>query len=71
MTNQEIEDLAFSLGLWDVFDGQDCSYLKAIKDFAAIVVTQITAHEREACAKVCEEGDWTVAAAMVRARKNT
>lgn len=26
--------------------------------------------EREACAEICESDDWTVAAAMVRARRN-
>ncbi len=43
MTDDDIKELAFNEGLWDVFDGEDCYNLKAVKR----VITYVIEKERK------------------------
>jgi hypothetical protein len=52
------------------FQDADWNYIKGLARFAALVA----AHEREECAKLCEEPGWNAAnwcAKAIRARSNT
>ena len=60
MTRDEVLALAREVGLWEMLEGYSSEYgsldakedcLPTLERFAALVA----AHEREACAKVCDE----------------
>ena len=48
------------------FSTDDEDSFKIFLDFARVVA----AAEREACAEACESDDWSVAEALIRARRN-
>ena len=79
MTKDEVIALARDVGLWEMLEGYSSEYgsldaeedcLPNLQRFAALVA----AHEREECAKVCEdEGEridasWMSCAAAIRSR---
>ena len=51
--------------------GKDISQEHGLVPFLERFAKLVAAEEREACAEACESDDWSVAAALIRARKNT
>ena len=68
MSRDEIIRLAREAGMPEWL--QEDWFADPFDSFALRFANLIAAAEREACAEICESDDWTVAAAMVRARRN-